>query len=109
LLENQLDEADKYVERAVGLDLGCSKAWEIGGQLAERRKDYVAAADAFRRAWTLSGKSDFAVGYKLAVSCMRGADPVEAIKVARFILEKHPGYPKLKETVFLPCCAALRP
>jgi tetratricopeptide repeat protein 21B len=107
--ENQFDEAEKYVQRAIELDRGCAKAWEFKGGIAERKKDYAAAVDGFRHAWKLSGNTDFAVGYKLAVSCMRGEDPVEAIKVARFILEKHPGYPKLKETVFLPCCAALRP
>jgi tetratricopeptide repeat protein 21B len=107
--DNQLDEAEKYVQRAIEIDQGSAKAWEIRGGLAERKKDYLAAADAFRKAWELSGNTDLAVGYKLAVCYMRGEDPVDAIKIARVIFEKHPGYPKLKETVFLPCCAALRP
>jgi tetratricopeptide repeat protein 21B len=77
--------------------------------IAENKKDFMDAADAFRHAWDLSGKADLGIGFKLALNYMRGKDPVEAIKVSRIILEAHPNYPKLKETIFLPCCAALRP
>jgi hypothetical protein len=75
----------------------------------EKKKEFLSAADAFKQAWDLSGHADLAIGFKLAVNYMRGEDPVEAIKVSRAILAQHPNYPKLKETVFLPCCANIRP
>jgi tetratricopeptide repeat protein 21B len=89
--ENQMDEAEKYVQWAIEIDRGSVKAWDMKGTLADKRKDHSAAVDAFRRGWTISEMADLAVGYKLAVSCMRAHDPVEAIKVARIILQKHPG------------------
>jgi tetratricopeptide repeat protein 21B len=103
------DEAEKYAQKAVDMDKSCAKGWEIKGILAENRKEFLPAADAFRRAWELSGLSDLGVGFKLALNYMRGEEPVEAIKIARAIFAKHPNYPKLKELIFLPCCAALRP
>jgi tetratricopeptide repeat protein 21B len=109
LKENQLDEAEKYVQRAIELDRGCSKAWELKGVLAEKRKDYSVASTAFEQSWNLSAHCDLGIGFKLAVSFMRAGDPVAAIKISRLILAKHPNYPKLKETVFFPCCTSLRP
>jgi tetratricopeptide repeat protein 21B len=109
LKDQQIDEAERYAEKALALNKSSGKAWEMKGMLAEKKKEYIAAADAYRHAWDISGHADLGVGFRLAVNYMRGQDPVEAIKVSRAILEGHPNYPKLKETVFLPCCAALRP
>jgi tetratricopeptide repeat protein 21B len=109
LKDQQIDEAERYADKALELNKSSGKAWEMKGMIAEKKKEYMAAADSFRRAWDLSGHADLGIGFKLAVNYMRGQDPVEAIKVSRAILELHPNYPKLKETVFLPCCAALRP
>jgi tetratricopeptide repeat protein 21B len=108
LRDQQIDEAVKYTEKALALDKSCGKAWELTAIISERKKEYLNAAEAFRHTWDLSGHTDLGVGFKLAVNFMRGGDPVEAIKVARAILAIHPNYPKLKETVLLPCCAALR-
>jgi tetratricopeptide (TPR) repeat protein len=109
LKDQQIDEAERYAEKALALNKSSGKAWEMKGMLAEKKKEYIAAANAYKRAWDISGHADLGVGFRLAVNYMRGQDPVEAIKVSRTILEGHPNYPKLKETVFLPCCAALRP
>lgn len=106
--ENQIDEAEKYVDRALDLNRSCGKAWEMRALLYEKKKEYLAAADAFKQAWDLSGHTDLGIGFKLAVNYMKGEDPVDAIKVSRTILALHPNYPKLKETVFMPCCALLK-
>jgi tetratricopeptide repeat protein 21B len=107
--DGQIDEAEKYVAKALALNRSCAKAWEFKGALGEKKKDYTAAAEGYRQAWELGGKLDLGIGFKLAVSYMRAEDPVEAIKVSRAIFAVHPNYPKLKETVFLPCCGMLRP
>jgi tetratricopeptide repeat protein 21B len=109
LKEKQMDEAEKYVEKALDLNKSCGKAWELKGIIFERKKEFVGAADAFKQAWELSGHADLGIGFKLAMNFMKAEDPVEAIKVARAIMAVHPNYPKLKEVIFLPCCAALRP
>jgi tetratricopeptide repeat protein 21B len=109
LKDQQIDEAERYADKALELNKSSGKAWEMKGLIAEKKKEYMAAADSFRKAWDISGHTDLGIGFKLAVNYMRGQDPVEAIKVSRAILELHPNYPKLKETVFVPCCAALRP
>jgi tetratricopeptide repeat protein 21B len=107
--EGQVDEAEKYVAKAIELNRSCAKAWELKGVLAEKRKEFLVAAEGYKKAWELGGKADLGIGFKLAVNFMRAEDPVEAIKVSRAIFALHPNYPKLKETVFLPCCAMLRP
>jgi tetratricopeptide repeat protein 21B len=104
----QIDEASPYVEKALGLNRSSGKAWEMKGVMAEKKKEYIPEAEALRKAWNLSGHSDLGVWFRRAVNYMKGQDPAEAIKLSRAILEAHPNYPKLKETVFLPCCAALR-
>ena len=109
LKDGQLDEADRYVQRALELNRSCGKAWEMKGIIAEKKKEFLGAADAYKQAWDLSGHRDLGIGFKLAVNYMRGEEPVEAIKVSRMIFAQHQNYPKLKETVFLPCCAQLKP
>jgi hypothetical protein len=52
----QDDEAEKYVQKAIGLDGSCAKAWEVKRVLAEKRKEYRVAADASRERWELSGQ-----------------------------------------------------
>ncbi|KAK8885733.1 Tetratricopeptide repeat protein 21B [Tritrichomonas musculus] len=107
--DSQIDEADKYVEKAIELNRSCTKAWEMRAALFEKKKDYPLAADAYKQAWELSSHSQLGIGFKLALNYMRAECPVEAIKVCRIIMDIHPNYPKLKETIFLPCCALLRP
>ena len=107
--DSQIDEADRYVDRAIELNRSCLKAWEMKAILSEKKKDYMSAAEAFKQAWDLSSHTQLGIGFKLALNYMRVEDPVNAIKVCRAIMEQHPNYPKLKETIFLPCCAMLRP
>ncbi|OHT14468.1 TPR Domain containing protein [Tritrichomonas foetus] len=107
--ESQIDEAEKYVDRAIELNRSCTKAWEMRAALHEKKKDYPSAADAYKQAWDLSSHTQLGIGFKLALNYMRAECPVEAIKVSRIIMEQHPNYPKLKETIFLPCCGMLRP
>ena len=106
--EQSFDDAEKYVEKAIELDKGSGKAWEMRGVLYEKRKDYMKAAESYKEAWDLSSESDLTVGFKLALNYMKASDPVEAIKISRKILAKHPNYPKLKDSIFLPCCNMLR-
>lgn len=107
--EQQPDEAEKYVDKALELNKSCNKAWELKAALCEKKKDYLNAVDAYKHAWDLSSHTQLGTGFKLALNYMRMEDPVDAIKVCRIIMETHPNYPKLKETIFLPCCAMLRP
>lgn len=107
--DQQIDEAEKYVDKAIDLDRSSIKAWEMRAALFEKKKDYPSAADSYKQAWDLSSHTQLGIGFKLALNYMRAECPVEAIKVSRIIMEKHPNYPKLKETIFLPCCALLRP
>jgi tetratricopeptide repeat protein 21B len=107
--EERFDEAIKYVDKALDLNLSCGKGWELKAVLCEKQGDHKNAAACYREAWRLSGDHDLGIGFRLAYNHMKGNDPVDAIKVCRKILVQHPNYPKLKETILLPCCASLRP
>ena len=107
--EQQPDEAEKYVDNAIELNKSCHKAWELKAALCEKKKDYITAVEAYKHAWDLSSHTQLGIGFKLALNYMRIEDPVDAIKVCRIIMATHPNYPKLKETIFLPCCAMLKP
>ena len=107
--ESQIDEAEKYIDKAIEINRSSPKAWEMRAALYEKKKDYPSAADAYKQAWDLSSHTQLGIGFKLALNYMRAECPVEAIKISRIIMEQHPNYPKLKETIFLPCCNMLRP
>jgi hypothetical protein len=105
----QNDEAEKHVQKAINLGRSCAKAWEVKRVLAEKRKEYRVAADASGESWVLSGQSALGVGFRLALNYKKAEGTAEAVKVSRVILAKHPNYPKLREVIFWPWCAVLRP
>ena len=106
--DSSFDEAEKYVNQAIQLDKSCGKAWEMLASLYEKKKDYDAAATALEGAWKLTSQSDCYIGYRLAVAYMKAKLPVEAIKVSRTVLAKHPNFPKVKEQILIPCCGMIR-
>ena len=87
LKDGQIDEADKYVERALDLNKSCGKAWELKGIIAEKKKEFLYAADAYKMAWNLSGHADLGIGFKLAVNYMRSGRAARG--VPHFVLYTH--------------------
>ena len=106
--DQSYDDAEKWIQQAINLDKSCVKAWEFTAQIAEKKKDHAAAADALENAWKLTSKNDANIGCRLAMNLMKSQNPVEAIKVAREVLQKHANIPKLKEQVLIPCCGMIR-
>ena len=106
--ENSLDEAEQYVNKAIALDKSCVKAWDLLASIFEKKKMYEDAANALDNAWKLTSKSNGVIGYRLAVAYMKAKLPVDAIKVSRAVMEKHPNFPKVKDQILIPCCAMIR-
>ncbi|EAY13986.1 TPR Domain containing protein [Trichomonas vaginalis G3] len=109
LKSGAIDEAENYIQQATDLDKSCVKAWEMTATIFEKKKDNIGASEALYSAWELTSKNDCSIGYRLAFNLMKAQNPVEAIKVARVILGKHPNFPKIKEQILIPCCAQIRP
>lgn len=108
LKSGAIDEAENYIQQATDLDKSCVKAWEMTASIFEKKKDNIGASEALYSAWELTSKNDCNIGYRLAFNLMKAQNPVEAIKVARVILEKHSNFPKVKEQILIPCCAQIR-
>jgi len=106
--QDSYDEAEKYVQNALDLDQSCVKGHEFKSYIMEKKTMFNDAAESLMKAWKLTNESDLLVGYKLSLNLMKAKRFVEAVKVSRMILAKHPNYPKLKDSVFLPCIAELR-
>lgn len=70
------------------------------GYLAEKEQNYKSAAHNYDNAWVHGGKSDLAVGYKLAYAYLKLKKFPECIVVCRHILKVHPDYPKIKKEIF---------
>lgn len=80
--------------------LDCSLYFLLfSGYLAEKDQNYKSAAHNYNNAWTHGGKSDLAVGYKLAHAYLKLKKYPECIVVCRHILKVHPDYPKIKKEI----------
>ncbi|KIY94717.1 Tetratricopeptide repeat protein 21B [Monoraphidium neglectum] len=87
----------------------CARAWELNGSIAEREQAYADAATNYEAAWRLTGRSDPAVGYKLAFNYLKAGRLVDAIVAAQGVLKADPSYPKIRKDVLEKARAGLRP
>ena len=67
----KLDQAQEALQRALGLDAACSRAYEFLGGIAERELRYAEAADLYQRAWASDAEASAPVGYKLAFNYLK--------------------------------------
>ncbi|CAH2991716.1 unnamed protein product [Chilo suppressalis] len=77
----------------------CAAAYQYLGYLSEKEQNYKSAAQNYDSAWQHGGKTDLAVGYKLAHSYLKLKKYPECIVVSRHILKVHPDYPKIKKEI----------
>ena len=63
------------------------KRTELKGIIAEKKKEFLYAADAYKMAWNLSGHADLGIGFKLAVNYMRSGRAARG--VPHFVLYTH--------------------
>ncbi|XP_046963364.1 tetratricopeptide repeat protein 21B-like [Vanessa cardui] len=93
------DAAKEILTKIINHNNSCATAYQYLGSLAEKEQNYKIAAYNYDKAWVYSGKSDLAVGYKLAYSYLKLKKYPECIVVCRQILKVHPDYPKIKKEI----------
>ncbi|KAF9409756.1 hypothetical protein HW555_010955 [Spodoptera exigua] len=95
----RLDAAKELLTKVLNHNNSCAAAYQYLGYLAEKEQNYKSAAHNYNNAWTHGGKSDLAVGYKLAHAYLKLKKYPECIVVCRHILKVHPDYPKIKKEI----------
>ncbi|XP_030029552.2 LOW QUALITY PROTEIN: tetratricopeptide repeat protein 21B [Manduca sexta] len=95
----RIDAAKELLTKILNHNNSCAMAYQYLGSLAEKEQNYKSAAHNYDNAWTHGGKSDLAVGYKLAHAYLKLKKYPECIVVCRHILKAHPDYPKLKKEI----------
>lgn len=95
----RVDAAKELLTKVLNHNSSCATAYQYLGYLAEKEQNYKSSAHNYNNAWTHGGKSDLAVGYKLAHSYLKLKKYPECIIVSRHILKIHPDYPKIKKEI----------
>eukprot|EP00045_Choanoeca_perplexa_P015875 m.206398 g.206398 ORF g.206398 m.206398 type:complete len:1328 (+) comp17103_c0_seq1:37-4020(+) len=95
----KFDLAQDLLKKALQHNKSCSKAWEYTGLIMEKEHSYANAAEFYENAWEFSGKSDSAIGFKLAFNYLKAKRFVEAVDICHVVLKADPKYPKIKKEV----------
>eukprot|EP00466_Bigelowiella_natans_P009128 jgi/Bigna1/87657/estExt_fgenesh1_pg.C_220193 len=103
------DMAARLCQKCIQTDRSCNKAWERLGHIKEKETAYKDAAENYEWAWKYSKESSPAIGYKLAFNYLKADRLVDAIDVCNKVLEKYPGYPKIRKEVLNKARSGLRP
>ncbi|KAM3967248.1 tetratricopeptide repeat protein 21B [Aphomia sociella] len=93
------DAAKELLTKILNHNNSCAAAYQYLGYLSEKEQNYKSAAHNYDNAWTHSGRSDLALGYKLAHAYLKLKKYPECIVVCRYILKVHPDYPKIKKEI----------
>ncbi|XP_052749213.1 tetratricopeptide repeat protein 21B-like [Galleria mellonella] len=95
----RMDAAKELLTKILNHNNSCAAAYQYLGYLAEKEQNYKSAAHNYDNAWTYSGRTDLALGYKLAHAYLKLKKYPECIVVCRYILKVHPDYPKIRKEI----------
>ncbi|XP_023941812.1 tetratricopeptide repeat protein 21B [Bicyclus anynana] len=93
------EAAKEILTKILNHNSSCAAAYQYLGFLSEKDQNYKSAAHNYDNAWVHTGKSDLAIGYKLAYAYLKLKKYPECIVVSRHILKIRPEYPKLKKEI----------
>lgn len=93
------DMASDLLRRVIQYNKMCVKAYELSGTIAEKEQHYKEAANFYDSAWKFSGRSNPAVGYKVAYNYMKSKKYADAIDVCHQVLKLNPDYPRIKKDI----------
>lgn len=93
------DLASDLLRRVIQYNKMCVKAYELSGLIAEKEQRYKEAANFYDSAWKFSGRTNSAVGYKVAYNYMKSKRYADAIDVCQQVLKINPEYPKIKKDI----------
>lgn len=96
---NKTDIAEELLKKVCAHNKSCSKAYELLGIVAEKEQNYRTAAVNYESAWRHTGKTNPAIGYKLAYNHMKSKRYADAIDVCQQVLKIHPDYPSIKKDI----------
>jgi tetratricopeptide repeat protein 21B len=90
---NKYDLAEAELKKCLKYNRSLVKAEELMGQIKEKEKAYVDAAEHYERAFTMASKRNPGVGFRLAFNYLKANRLVEAIDVGKDIQKQFPNYP----------------
>ncbi|XP_023169714.2 tetratricopeptide repeat protein 21B-like [Drosophila hydei] len=105
---NKLDVAETFVERVLEYNKSSTKAYELGGYIAEKLQSYGDAAKQYQKAWDSCGHSKPHIGYKLALNNMKKKQYADAVNICQQVLKLHPDYNIIRKDILEKCRNNLR-
>lgn len=93
------DFSTDLLKRVLQHNKTCVRAYEYLGYIAEKEQRYKEAAGYYDHAWKYGGRSNPAIGYKLAYNFMKCKRYADAIDVGNLVLKIHPEYPKIRKDI----------
>ena len=105
----KFDVALDLLNKVLGANRSCGRAWEAKGLIFEKEQSYKDAAESYEAAWKLVNCADPGIGYKLAFNYLKAKKFVQAIDACHKVLEQHPNYPKIRKDVLEKARASIRP
>ncbi|RWS02515.1 tetratricopeptide repeat protein 21B-like protein [Dinothrombium tinctorium] len=95
----KFDISSELLRKVLNYNRSCIKAYEYLGFIMEKEQNCKEAALNYDMAWKLTSRSNPVLGYKLAFNYMKAKRFVDAIDVAKEVLEKCPDYPKIRKEI----------
>ncbi|KAF5300446.1 hypothetical protein FQA39_LY02245 [Lamprigera yunnana] len=108
LQSSKLETAADLLKKILVHNKGCTKAYEVLGQILEKEQSYKDACMYYENAWKYCCKLNPSIGYKLAHNFMKSKRYAEAIDVCQQLLKTHPNYPKIRKDILDKCVNNLR-
>ena len=92
-------EAEELLSKCLDYNKSLVKAQEFMGIIKEKQGDYETAAEHYELAWTMSGKRNAGVGFRLAYNYAKGKRYVEAVVISKDVLSVYPSYSLIKTEI----------
>lgn len=106
--QNKMEVANELLRRVLTYNRSCAKAYEFLGYILEKEQDFKEAASHFENAWKMTNQNNVTVGYRLALSYLKGKHYTDAIDVSQSVLSKYPDHPRIRKDVLDKAIASLR-
>lgn len=100
--------ATDLINKVIQHNKACLKSYQYLGFILEKEQRYKEAAAIYELAWSIGGKANFSVGFKLSYCLMKCKKYPDAISKAQEVLKINPDHPRVRKDIVEKCLHNLR-
>ncbi|XP_074604328.1 tetratricopeptide repeat protein 21B-like [Brevipalpus obovatus] len=100
---NKYEPAQELLKRVLLYNKSCVKGYKYMGYIFDKCQSHKEAIHNYEIAWKLQDNNNPSIGYKLSMDYMKLKRYVDAIDIARSIVEKYPDFPRIRKDVIDKC------